>query len=166
MFLYLLSRSMELRSRGGVLLRNYFPSMKKLSIIIPIYNEEKTLPELLRRVLSLHVPGWQIEVVAVDDASLDKTPEILQKYSSRIKIHRHTENQGKGTSVRDGLMVATGDFLVIQDADLEYDPREIPALLNLVKDNRTIVYGSRNLHHVVKRRGFPVQRLGTWFTTK
>jgi len=140
--------------------------MKKLSIIIPIYNEEKTLPELLRRVLSLHVPGWEIEVVAVDDASLDKTPEILQKYSSRIKIHRHTENQGKGTSVRDGLMVATGDFLVIQDADLEYDPREIPALLNLVKDNRTIVYGSRNLHHVVKRRGFPVQRLGTWFTTK
>jgi len=139
--------------------------MPKLSIIIPIYNEEGTLPELLRRVFQVKIPGWEIEIVAVDDASSDKTPEILKANASRLKIHRHTENQGKGASVEDGLALATGDFLIIQDADLEYDPKEIPALLEQVKDNKTIVYGSRNLHHV-KRHGFYLQRFGTWLTSK
>lgn len=139
--------------------------MKKLSIIIPIYNEERTLSELLRRVFDVRIPGWEIEIVAVDDASSDKTPEILKANSTRLKTHRHSINQGKGATVRDGLLMATGDFLIIQDADLEYNPKEIPELLRYITDNKTIVYGSRNLHHE-KRRGFIVQRFGTWVTTK
>ncbi|MDO8482923.1 MAG: glycosyltransferase [bacterium] len=139
--------------------------MPKLSIVIPIYNEERTLPELLQRVLDVRIIGWEIEVVAVNDASSDKTPQILEKNKSRLKIHHHLKNQGKGTAVKNGLALATGDFLIIQDADLEYDPKEIPALVAAVTDNKTIVYGSRNLHHV-KRRGFFVQRYGTWVTTK
>lgn len=139
--------------------------MHKLSIVIPVYNEEQTLSELLRRVFAVSILGWEIEIVVVDDASSDGTAEILAKYSPRIKIHRHSENQGKGASVQDGLMLASGDFLIIQDADLEYDPKDIPALLKLATDNTTIVYGSRNLHPV-KRRGFFIQRFGTWVTTK
>ena len=139
--------------------------VRKLSIIIPIYNEEKTLPELLKRVFSVHIPGVEVEIVAVDDASSDKTPEILKAHSSRLKILRHSQNQGKGATVESGLKAATGDYLIIQDADLEYDPREIPTLVEGITDNKTIVYGSRNLHHV-PRRGFFVQRFGTFITTK
>ncbi|MES2087685.1 MAG: glycosyltransferase [Patescibacteria group bacterium] len=139
--------------------------MRKLSIIIPIYNEEKTLPELLKRVFNVRIPDWEIEVVAVDDASTDKTSDILTANASELKIFRHAQNKGKGTSVQDGLALATGDFLIIQDADLEYNPAEIPELLKFATDDNTIVYGSRNLHNV-KRRGFYVQRLGTWVTTK
>ncbi len=139
--------------------------MRKLSIIIPIYNEEKTLQELLSRVFEVKIPGWEIEIVAVNDASRDKTSVILEANKSRLKILSHSENQGKGASVEDGLAAATGDFLIIQDADLEYNPKEIPDLLGRITDNKSIVYGSRNLHHV-KRAGFLVQRLGTWVTTK
>lgn len=139
--------------------------MRKLSIIIPIYNEEKTLPELLRRVLALSIPGFEIEIVTVDDASTDRTSEILKRYEKQIRIYRNEKNQGKGTTVRNGLMKATGDFLVIQDADLEYDPKEIAALAASATGSKTIVYGSRNLHHE-KRQGFFVQRWGTWITTK
>ncbi len=139
--------------------------MRKLSIIIPIYNEEKTLAEILRRVFNVRIPNWEIEVIAVDDASSDKTAEILEENKIRLKIIHHEKNQGKGTAVKNGLALATGDFLIIQDADLEYDPKEIPALVAAVTDNKTIAYGSRNLHHV-KRKGFLVQRYGTWLTTE
>ena len=123
------------------------------------------MAELLRRVFNLRISGWETEIIAVDDASSDKTPEILKANSSKLKIHRHKENQGKGASVCDGLAMATGDFIIIQDADLEYDPKEIPALLAEIKDNKTIVYGSRNLYHI-ERRGFIFQRFGTWLTSK
>ena len=138
--------------------------MRKLSIIIPIYNEEKTLREILDRVLSLKIKGWQVEVIAVDDASRDKTPEILKSYVPRISVLRHEKNQGKGAAVVNGLNAATGDFLIIQDADLEYDPHEIAGLATLVTDNKRVVYGSRNLHPE-KRKGFYVQRYGTLLTT-
>ena len=139
--------------------------MKKLSIIIPIYNEEKTLSEILRRVFDVRISGWEIEIIAVDDASTDRTSQILEENKTRLKIHHHLKNQGKGSAVKNGLALASGNFLIIQDADLEYDPKEIPVLVAAVTDNKTIVYGSRNLHHV-KRRGFLVQRYGTWVTTK
>ncbi|OHA18482.1 MAG: hypothetical protein A2664_00875 [Candidatus Taylorbacteria bacterium RIFCSPHIGHO2_01_FULL_46_22b] len=139
--------------------------MPKLSIIIPIYNEERTLPELLQKVIGLKIPNWQIEIIAVDDASKDTTPDILAQHQGKITVIRNTENAGKGSAVKKGLTVATGDFLIIQDADLEYEPREIPALLNQAVDEKTLVYGSRNLHHE-KRRGFFVQRAGVWVITK
>jgi glycosyltransferase involved in cell wall biosynthesis len=138
--------------------------MRKLSVIVPIYNEEKTLVEILNRVLSLKIPNWEIEVVAVDDASTDLTPSILKSFGDKIITFRNASNQGKGTTVRAGLMRATGEYMVIQDADLEYDPKEIGELIKLLVDDKTIVYGSRNLHST-KRRGFFVQRYGTHFTT-
>jgi glycosyltransferase involved in cell wall biosynthesis len=139
--------------------------MRKFSIIIPIYNEEKTLRELLKRVFDVKFPGWEVEVVCVNDASKDKSAQILEENKNRLKIVTHEVNKGKGTSVSDGLSVATGDYLLIQDADLEYNPKEIPALLAQVKNDKMIVYGSRNLHHE-KRKGFYIQRWGTWVTTK
>lgn len=139
--------------------------MKKLSIIIPCYNEEKTLSILLDKVFSLNFPLWEIEVVVIDDASTDKTQTILNEYNDRAKILRLEQNSGKGTAVEKGLSVATGDYLIIQDADLEYNPEEIHLFIKAVEKGAEVVYGSRNLHHE-NRRGFIVQRSGVWMITK
>lgn len=139
--------------------------MPKLSIVIPVYNEEKTIEEMLSRVFSVSVPGWMTEVVVVDDASRDKTPEILERYAHRVKVARLDENSGKGSAVKKGLELATGDYIIIQDADLEYHPQEIPIFLARVQAGSKVVFGSRNLHHV-EREGFIFQRLGVWMITK
>lgn len=137
----------------------------KLSIVIPAYNEEKTLASLIDAVLTVPFVGWEKEVVVVDDASSDKTQHILSSYGTRIKSIRQEKNGGKGTAVARGLTEATGDYIIIQDADLEYDPREIPAFLTEVDKGEKVVFGSRNLHHVT-RKGFYFQRLGVWLITK
>lgn len=138
--------------------------MKKLSIIIPAYNEEKTLSEILRRVKSVSIPGWETEIIVVNDASTDSTRTVLDTHSDIVAIH-HDENRGKGSAVATGLSQATGDYILIQDADLEYDPAEIPLLISSLRDGVSMVYGSRNLHHE-PRHGFWVQRAGVWFITK
>ncbi|HEU0080904.1 MAG TPA: glycosyltransferase [Candidatus Paceibacterota bacterium] len=146
--------------------------MHKLSIVIPAYNEERTIDQVLSRVFAVSMPGWITEVIVVDDASVDGTAEVLKKYRHLAKVVTHEANQGKGTAVLRGLQEATGDFILIQDADLEYDPAEIPSLVAALgkigdKDagpTRKAVYGSRNLHHV-KREGFVFQRLGVWAIT-
>src|SRR3989338_4802957 len=138
--------------------------MKKLSIVIPCYNESKTIEKILDRVLAVPLPGWEKEVIVVDDYSVDGTKDILKKYENRVTVFYQPENGGKGTAVKRGLKEATGDYIIIQDADLEYDPAEIPLLLDATTDGN-VIYGSRNLHHV-KRRGFIYQRLGVWFITK
>jgi SAM-dependent methyltransferase len=138
----------------------------KLSIVIPVYNEEKTIEELLSRVFDVKIPGWTTEVVVVDDASSDKTSLLLKKHGTKIKVVTLGKNSGKGTAVERGLAAATGDYIVIQDADLEYHPREIPSLvLMLPAGSKGVVYGSRNLHHE-PREGFIFQRLGVWVITK
>lgn len=140
--------------------------MNKLSIIIPCYNESKTIREILRRVEGAPMPGWEKEIIVVDDGSFDGTRDILKEYSSRMKIFFQEKNGGKGTAVRRGLKEATGEYSIIQDADLEYDPNDIKGLLGVIDTNKAnVVYGSRNLHHE-KREGFIVQRLGVWFITK
>ncbi|HEU5114898.1 MAG TPA: glycosyltransferase [Candidatus Paceibacterota bacterium] len=140
--------------------------MKKLSIVIPAYNEEKTVGEVISRILAINIPGWEKEIVIVDDASTDRTPDILQKHAGKIKSFRLEKNGGKGTAVLRGLSEATGDYILIQDADLEYHPKEIPALVAAIgSDGATAVYGSRNIHHE-KRQGFVFQRLGVWLITK
>ncbi len=148
--------------------------MHKLSIVIPAYNEERTIDEVLARVFAVAMPGWITEVIVVDDASIDKTHEILKKYRHLAKVITHDKNEGKGTAVMRGLQEATGDYIVIQDADLEYHPREIPSLVAALEEavgegkaivkNRA-VFGSRNLHHE-KRQGFFFQRAGVWAITK
>lgn len=115
----------------------------KLSVLVPIYNEEKTLKEVLRKLLSV---SEVTEVIVVDDGSTDSTPQILaQLKHPKLKTFRK-ENGGKGSAIRFGLEHVTGKFVLIQDADLEYDPEDIPALLEPIKRGRVdIVYGSRFL---------------------
>ncbi len=140
--------------------------MKKLSIIIPCYNESKTVRELLRQVEQAQTPGWEKEIIIIDDCSFDSTRDILKDYESRLKVIYQEKNGGKGTAVRSGLAEATGEYALIQDADLEYNPAEIKNLLDVVNSGSAdVVYGSRNLHPT-KRGGFFIARLGVWFITK
>jgi len=116
----------------------------KLSIIVPVYNEKATLPEILRRVEAVDLPGLEKELVVVDDCSTDGTRELLKTYSARHQIFFHDKNSGKGAALRTGFKHATGDILLIQDADLEYDPAEYPELLApILQDRADVVYGSR-----------------------
>ena len=115
----------------------------QLSIIVPVFNEEKTLALLLDRLLTLSIDK---EIIAVDDASHDSSPEILRKYASsgKIIVATHKTNLGKGSAIRTGLEKAQGDYTVIQDADLEYDPDDITKMLALASEkNADAVFGSR-----------------------
>jgi len=117
----------------------------KLSIIIPVYNEKDTLRTLLTRVEAV---DYQKEIVLVDDCSTDGTREIVQDYQGRegYTVLMHTKNLGKGAALRSGFAEAKGDIIIIQDADLEYDPREYGKLLEPILDGRAdVVYGSRFL---------------------
>lgn len=116
----------------------------KISILVPVYNEEDNLETLLNRLLPVQLDK---EIIVVDDHSLDKTPEILKRFESTgIKIIRHEKNQGKGAAIRTALKQATGEYIIIQDADNELDPNDIPRLFELVQTGKTkVVYGARNL---------------------
>jgi glycosyltransferase involved in cell wall biosynthesis len=117
----------------------------KITVLIPVYNENKTIREILKRV---QVSGVAAEILIVDDGSTDGTREILFSLNGtdKLRIHYHDRNQGKGAAVRTGIQQATGDVIIIQDADLEYDPRDYPALLRpLQEDLAEVVYGSRFL---------------------
>lgn len=144
----------------------------KLSIIIPVYNEEKTIAESLRRVGSIEIPGIIKEIIVVDDGSTDATTSIISNFKiqdSRFKFLRHKKNQGKGTAVRTGIKNATGDYLIIQDADLEYHPKYIPSLLKPIRDGKTeVVYGTRlkrwpNLSRDERTLHFLIHYLGNKF---
>ena len=141
--------------------------MKTLSVIIPCYNEASTIRSLIERVSRVSLPErWNMEVVIIDDGSKDGTREILEEYRNKFKLFFHLDNQGKGTAVKTGLKNASGDYLIIQDADLEYDPAEIPLLIRaLERGQEKVIYGSRNLHHI-KRKGMYIPRAGVWFITK
>lgn len=119
--------------------------MAVLSIIIPVYNEINTVEELLRKVLNAPLPdGIEKEIIIVDDFSKDGTREFLKALGEPFKIVFHGENKGKGAAIRTGLKYATGDYVVIQDADLEYNPDEIKDLLKPILEGKAdVVYGSR-----------------------
>ncbi len=120
--------------------------MKKLSIIIPTYNEAATIESVLRRVFVQQVPGWTKEVIVVDDGSSDGTPQLLKNWQKKIRLIVMPKNGGKGSAVSRGIREATGDVILIQDADLEYSPADYPTLLAPFENERVhVVYGSRFL---------------------
>ena len=120
----------------------------KLSIIMPVYNERETLREILSQVRAVDLAEIEKEIVAVDDGSTDGSRDILAEEAAAgdLKAFYHDVNRGKGAAVRTGIEHASGDIILIQDADLEYDPRDYPALIRPIVEKRVIVvYGSRFL---------------------
>jgi glycosyltransferase involved in cell wall biosynthesis len=121
--------------------------VKLLSIVVPVYNEDQTVGELLRAVLDAPLPpGLDREVVVVDDASTDGTPAKLAAFGGdgRVRCLRQAVNRGKGAALRAGFAAARGEIVLVQDADLEYDPRDYPRLLEpILADRADVVYGSR-----------------------
>ena len=119
----------------------------KLSIIIPVYNEEKTVAVVLEKIAKIKLLGVQKEIIIVDDGSTDATASVITNYQlpiTNLKMIRHKKNSGKGAAVRTGIQHATGDYILIQDADLEYNPDDIPKLLKPILEKKAVVvYGTR-----------------------
>lgn len=118
--------------------------MKKISIIVPVFNEIKTLEEVIERLQEVSMCGLEKEIIIVDDYSTDGTRELIKDYEGMYKVFYHDYNQGKGAAIRTGLSHVTGDIMVIQDADLEYDPADYDDLIKLIIEGKAdVVYGSR-----------------------
>ena len=119
----------------------------KLSIIIPVYNEENYIDAVIERVRAVSFPPEiTLELIAVDDCSSDHTPEKLKRWEEQgiVKVLRHTKNGGKGAALHTGFQAATGDIVVVQDSDFEYNPNELPKLLAPILDGRAdVVFGAR-----------------------
>lgn len=118
----------------------------EISVLIPVYNEQNTISNIIQKVLSLET---EKEIIVIDDGSTDNTPEIIRRLLSenrKIKAIFHEKNKGKGAAIRTGLKEATGDYIVIQDADLELDPYDIMKLVKSIDEEFMVVYGSRFLN--------------------
>ncbi len=120
-----------------------------LSIIIPVFNEEKTIRTILEKVLAAKLSGnLKKEIIVIDDGSTDKTKMLLVEFKNKTKISFHSKNHGKGAAIKSGLGLASGDIILIQDADLEYDPYYYQFLLKpILKMDADIVYGTRLVNY-------------------
>jgi len=128
----------------------------KLSIIIPVFNEEKTIEQILKRVTDVVIPSVKKEIIVVDDCSTDNTKRkisFVQDKNKHLVVFHHDQNKGKGAAIQTGLTKATGDYILIQDADLEYNPQDLVRLSKPIKEGVTeVVYGTRlnRLPHFTK----------------
>lgn len=132
-------------------------SNQRLSVVVPCYNEEATLEAMINKVLKADIKGLDLEILIIDDASQDRSVEIAERLEQEhlaIKLAKHSHNQGKGAALVTGFNLSEGDIVLIQDADLEYDPIEYPKLLTPIFDEQAdVVFGSRfsggNSHRVL-----------------
>mgnify|MGYP000138519421 CR=1 FL=1 len=146
--------------------------MATLSLIIPAYNEENTILEILDCVFAVSLDNdIDLEVIVINDCSIDQTSKIVQEYQvsnkeKKIKFFSHEINKGKGASIHTGIKEATGDYIVVQDADLEYDPKELNILLKPILDGfADVVYGSRFMGGKPHRILFFWHSIGNKFLT-
>jgi glycosyltransferase involved in cell wall biosynthesis len=147
--------------------------MIKLSIVIPAYNEAKTIRRLIEKILEVEFE-LPYEIIVVDDSSTDRTPRILRLLNEKkipgvVRILRNAENRGKGYCLQRGFREAQGDVIIVQDADFEYDPQDIPSLLKPLKEGQAdVVYGSRFLSRGWPRNmampNYVANRMLTWLT--
>ena len=138
---------------------------KVLSIVIPCYNEKDSIVNLVKKVLESPIKNK--EIIVVDDCSKDGTREILENEVKPLvsQVIYHEQNKGKGGALHTGFKAATGDAVIVQDADLEYDPNEYPLVVEPIFNGEAdVVYGSRYLNQ--KRKGYLANRLANWFLTK
>jgi len=140
----------------------------KLSVVIPVFNEERWVERILERVLSADTSGCELEVIVVDDCSTDRSRELVEVVASQrpqVRLFSQAQNQGKGAALRRGFVEATGDVILVQDADLEYDPRDYPTLLKPILEGQAdVVFGSRFLggpHRVL----YYWHSVGNWVLT-
>jgi glycosyltransferase involved in cell wall biosynthesis len=140
------------------------PEYRTLSVVVPVYNERPTLAEVIRRMRAVQLP-LELEVIAVDDGSSDGSGQVLHALQdSTVRVLTHGRNQGKGAAVRTGLAAARGDLVLIQDADLEYDPEDWLRLLDpILKGKARVVYGSRFTGE--RKNMFPLHWLGNRLLT-
>ena len=118
--------------------------MNKITILIPVFNEVNTIQEILKKVEETNFCGLEKEIILIDDCSTDGTRELLENLKDKYKIFFHNINMGKGAALRTGFENMTGDIMVIQDADMEYDPVDYEPLIKLILDGRAdVAYGSR-----------------------
>lgn len=140
-----------------------------LSVVIPCYNEQNTLAEVIAKVTAAKTSGLAMEVIIIDDCSSDKSWEIAQNLATedpRIRVFHHEVNRGKGAALRTGFAAASGDLIIVQDADMEYDPDDFEKLLKpILEDQADIVYGSRFLDQSATKVHYVLHGLANRFLT-